>query len=88
MDIKKEFDELAEVLKQQRDEIELQIHLASMDAKDELQKADKKWGQFIDTLGVITDDTQETSDEIIRSTKVIGDELKDLYTRISESLNK
>lgn len=88
MDLNKEFDELSNAIKQQRDEIEVQIHLASMDAKDEWQKAEKNWGQFIDGLGVITDDTKEASAELIHTTKIIGDELKNTYTRISERLKK
>ena len=88
MDLKKDFDELSNVLKQQRDEIEVQIHLASMEAKDEWQKAEQNWDQFINKLGVITDDTKETSAELIQTTKIIGDELKNTYARISERLNK
>ena len=88
MDLKKEFNELTDTLKQQRDEIEVQIHLASMEAKDEWQKAEQNWDQFIDKLGVITDDTKETSAELIQTTKIIGDELKNTYARISERLNK
>ncbi len=88
MNIKKEFDELTEALKQQRDEIEVKIHLASMDAKDEWQKGEKKWGEFVDALGVITDDTKEASAELIHATKIIGDELKETYSRISERLSK
>ena len=88
MDIKKEIDVIADALKQQRDEIEVQIHLASMDAKEEWQKAEKKWDQFVDTLGVITDETKETSSEIIHTTKIIGDELKETYKRISDRLAK
>ncbi|MCK5190999.1 MAG: hypothetical protein KAI44_00165 [Methylococcales bacterium] len=88
MDIKKEIDVIADALKQQRDEIEVQIHLASMDAKEEWQKAEKKWDQFVDTLGVITDETKETSSEIIHAAKVIGDELKETYKRISDRLAK
>ncbi len=88
MDVKKEFHELTETLKQQRDEIEVRIHLASMEAKEEWQKAEKQWEQFIDTLGVITDDTKETGAELVHATKVIGDELKETYKRISERLAK
>lgn len=88
MTIKKEFDELTNALKQQRDEIEVQIHLASMDAKDEWKKTEKSWGQFIDALGVITDDTKETSAELIHTTKIIGDELQEAYKRISARLGK
>ena len=86
MDIKKEIDVIADALKKQRDEIEVQIHLASMDAKEEWHKAEKKWGQFVDTLGIITDETKETSSEIFQATKIIGDELKEAYKRISDRL--
>jgi len=88
MDLKKEFDELANTLKQQRGELEVQIHLASMEAKEEWQKAEKQWGKFVDTLGVITDETKETSSEVVHATKIIGDELKETYKRITERLGK
>jgi len=88
MDIKKEFDELTDTLKQQRDKIEVQIHLASMEAKDEWKEGEKQWGEFIDALGVITDDTKEASSDLIHATKIIGDELKETYKRISERLEK
>ncbi len=88
MNVKKEFDEITESLKQQRGEIQLQIHLASMEAKQEWKKAEKDWGKFVDSIGVISDETKETSTEIIHATKVIGDELKDAYGRISERLKQ
>ncbi|MCK5831912.1 MAG: hypothetical protein KAH20_16595 [Methylococcales bacterium] len=88
MGFKNEFDELSDALKQQRDEIQLQLHLASMDAKEEWEEAEKSWGGFIDSLGIITDETKETSDELIHATKVIGDELKETYKRITERLGK
>ncbi len=87
MNIKKEFDELTDALKQQRDEIEVQMHLASMEAKEEWEKGEEKWGEFVDALGVITDDTKETTAELIHATKIIGDELKETYKRISERLS-
>ncbi len=86
MDIKKEFDELTDALKQQRDEIEVQMHLASMEVKDEWKNGEQKWGEFLDALGVITDDTKEASADLIHATKVIGDELKETYKRISDRL--
>lgn len=88
MNLKKEFDELTDKLNQQRDEIQLQLHLASMEAKEEWQDAEKIWGKFVDSLDVISDDTKETSAELIQTTKVIGDELKEAYQRISERLGK
>jgi len=37
---------------------------------------------------VITDDTKEASSDLIHATKIIGDELKETYKRISERLEK
>jgi len=88
MNVKKEFDEITESLKQQRGEIQLQIHLASMEAKQEWKKTEKDWGNFVDSIGIITDETKEASAEIIHATKVIGDELKEAYTRISDRLKQ
>ncbi len=88
MNVKKEFDEITESLKQQRGDIQLQIHLANMEAKQEWKKVEKNWDKFVDSIGVITDETKETSTEIIHATKVIGDELKDAYGRISERLKQ
>jgi len=88
MNIKKEFDEITESLKQQRGEIQLQLHLASIEVKQEWKKAEKDWGKFVDSIGVITDETKETSAEIIHATKIIGDELKETYGRIAERLKQ
>lgn len=88
MDLQKEINELTEMLKQQRDEIGVQIHLAGMEAKDEWEKTEKNWGKFIDQFDIINDATKETTSELIHTTKVIGDELLDTYKRISNRLNK
>ena len=88
MNLKNELDELTDTLKQQRGEIQLQIHLASMDAKQEWQKAEKNWDKFVDGLGIVTDETKEASAELIHSTKIIGDELKEAYRRIAERLGE
>ena len=43
MDLKKEFSDLVETLKTERDEIQVKLHLASMDVKDEFDTLDEKW---------------------------------------------
>lgn len=88
MNIQKEFDELTDTLKQQRGEIQLQIHLASMDVKQEWKKAEKTWGKFVDDLDLILGDTKESGAELVQATKVIGEELKEAYHRISERLEE
>ena len=88
MDMKEEVNRLIEKLKMERDEINLKIHLASMDAKKEYEEAEKKWRQVKAKASEIADDAVETSDDFIVKTKIVGEELKETYNRISKRLSK
>ena len=88
MNLSKEFEELTETLKQQRGEIQVQIHLANMEAKQEWQKVEKQWDKFVDSLMEVSEENKEESAELIHATKVIADELKEAYQRISERLEE
>ncbi|MBU1565691.1 MAG: hypothetical protein KJ630_08685 [Proteobacteria bacterium] len=88
MDIKEEFNKLIEKLKMERDGVSLKMHLASMDAKKEYEEAEKKWAEVKAKAAEIADDAAETSEEFIIKAKVVGEELKGAYTRISKRLSK
>ncbi len=88
MDMKGEFNKLIEKLKSERDEVNLKIHLASMDAKKEYEEAEKKWVEVKAKASEIADDAVETSEEFIAKVKVVGEELKGTYKRISSRLSK
>jgi hypothetical protein len=84
--MKIEFDSLLEKLKSQRDEIMLKLHLASMEAKEEFEEADKHWDTLKNKAAEIADDSKETSEEYIAKAKIVGEELKEAYSRISKRL--
>ena len=86
MSIKIEFDSLLEKLKTERDAILLKLHLASMEAKEEIEEADKHWEDLKIKAAEIADDSKETSDEYIAKAKIIGEELVEAYNRISKRL--
>jgi phosphoribosylpyrophosphate synthetase len=88
MQIKEEFNKLIEKLKIERDEVNLKIHLASMDAKKEYEEAEKKWVEVKAKASLIADDAVETSEEVIAKVKIVGEELKGTYSRISSRLSK
>ena len=88
MEMKEEFNKLIEKLKMERDEVKLKIHLASMDAKKEFESAEKQWGQVKNKASEIADDAVETSEEFITKSKVVGEELKETYKRISKRLSE
>lgn len=87
MEIKNEFTKLVEKLKMERDEINLKIHLASMDAKKEFEEAEKKWAHVKAKAADIADGAVETSEEVIAKTKIVGEELKETYKRIFKRLS-
>lgn len=88
MGMREEFDKLVERLKTERDEINLKIHLASMDAREEFAEAEKKWGQMKIKAAEIADDAVETSEEYIVKAKIVGEELKETYHRIAKRLSE
>ena len=88
MAIKIEFDKLVTQLKPERDEIALKIHLASMDAKEDFESAEKIWDKFKVKVNELADESKETSEELITKAKIVGEELKETYNRINERISK
>ncbi len=88
MEIKEEFDKLVEKLKIERDTINLKVHLASMDAKEEFVEAEKKWDKVKEKASKIADGAVDTSEEYIAKAKIVGEELKETYKRLSKRLSE
>ncbi|TAN66124.1 MAG: hypothetical protein EPN17_14740 [Methylobacter sp.] len=86
MSIKDDFGNLLDKLQVERDEINLKLHLASMEAKQEFEEAEKEWGSLKIKAAEIADESVETSEEFIIKAKIIGEELKDTYYRIAKRL--
>jgi len=85
--MKQEFNQVLEKLSAQRDEVNLQLHLASMEAKEEFSQAEEKWKQVKQKASDIADDSVETTDEFISAAKVVGEELVDAYQRIAKRIS-
>jgi hypothetical protein len=88
MSLKNEFDSLLDNLGSVREELQLKLHLASMDAKDEFAEAEKQWQQVKSKAAEIADESVETSEDYIAKAKIVGDELKDAYQRIAKRLTE
>ena len=84
--MKKEFEDLLSTLNTQRDEIQLKLHLASMEVKQEFEGVENQWQQVKDKAADIADDSKEISEDVIATAKVVGEELQQAYQRISERL--
>lgn len=88
MAIKEEFNNLLDKLKAERDEIGLKLHLASMEAKEEFEAAEQQWALIKAKAADIADDSVETSEEFIAKAKVVGEELKETYQRVTKRLSE
>lgn len=88
MEMKREIHNLISRIRTERDELKLKLHLASMNAKEEFEEAEKKWKQLKEKAADISDDVAATSDELATNAKIIGEELKETYARIKKRLNK
>jgi hypothetical protein len=87
MELHEELARLSETLKQQRDEIRLQIHLATADLKDDWEESEREWGYFKDKLAEVIDESKETTTEFLEKTRIVGEELKLAYKNIQRRLS-
>lgn len=83
---KSTLDELISTLKQQRDEINLKIHLAGDEAKQE-------WKTLRDRLDKLTADYEpvkkaagESAGNVAASLKLVAEEIKEGFKRVKKSL--
>ncbi len=86
--MKQEFEDLLNKLSTERDEIKLQLHLASMEVKEEFSEVEKKWEQIKLKAEEIADESVETTDDFIAGAKVVGEELANAYHRIAKRIKE
>lgn len=83
-----DIDEIFEELKQKRDELRVQIHLASKEVKDEWEDLEEKMEDFSGKAKQFADDAElkKTGEGIGEALGQLGSELKHGYDRIRDAL--
>jgi len=83
-----DFDDMLEELKQKRDELRLQMHLASKEIKEEWEELEEKMEDFAGKAKKFSDDAKlkETGAGIGEALGTLGGELKHGYERIRDAL--
>lgn len=81
-----EIDELIESIKQIRDEVNLQMHLAKAELREEWDKTEEEYERIKSKASAIQNEVSETSRDVIVATKKLGDEVKNGYDRIRKQL--
>lgn len=78
--------ELIESLKQQRDELALQMHLGKAEAKDEWERVQEKLDKLSDEFEPIKDAVGESAEGLLTSLGLVADEIKESFHRIRKAL--
>jgi len=88
--LEEELDEKIEdridVLRTQRDELNVQMHLASMELRDEWDKLEHKWAHYSDRVRELNAALEPTMGDIHSSLAMLGDELSEGYKKIKNAL--
>jgi len=83
-----DFDELVQDLKQMRDELRVQIHLASKEAKEEWEELEEKMEDFSTKAKKFSKDAKlkETGEGLGEALGKVGHELKLGYGRLKKAM--
>ena len=80
------FEELLAKLRRQRDELRVQLHLASLETKEEWEVLEGKWAHLNSKLKQITDEVKHSGREVGHSLGQIGREIESGYQKIRKLL--
>lgn len=88
MDLFQELNKFAEGIEQLRDEVKIQLHLASLESKQEWEQAEKQREHFLARLDELAKETKSDAEELIGKAEMVGEELKSTYQRIKDKLSE
>lgn len=85
-DIKERIDEMIDDLKQERDELELKLKLAKLEANEEWIKLEAKIAKLEAKAKELGGVTAEASHDIGAAAKLLGEEIRDGLKKIAKHL--
>lgn len=87
MEDNNKLEALLETLKQQRDELQLQAHLARANARDDWELLEKRWQQLEHKLAAAGKEARDSSSEVGSAIKLLADEVAAAFKRINNKLH-
>ena len=79
---------LLEHLRRERDELNVQMHLARAEVRDEWHKLEPKWEHFEARAKEVAASAGEASKDVGSALGLLGEELQHGYARIRDALKK
>jgi len=84
---KSELDRVLQELQRQRDELNLKMHLAKAEAKDEWQELERKWQELKPKLDAAGGEAMKTGENVLAGLQLSLEEMRKGYERIKSRLN-
>jgi len=81
-----QIEELLESLKQQADEIRVQLHLAKAEVRDEWVDVEQKLDELKSKADEIRKEAGEASVDVLEAAKLVGEEVRHGFARIRKLL--
>ena len=85
-DAKEQITKAAELLKQQRDQLRVKLHLAKADAKEEWARLEKQWEEMRPKLDAAREEAGKTAESVGVALSLAMEELKKGYERLRKRL--
>ncbi|MCA9499885.1 MAG: hypothetical protein MRJ67_06280 [Nitrospirales bacterium] len=81
-----QLQKIADDLKRQRDELQVKLHLAKADARDEWAKLEAQWEEVKTKMEAVRKEASHTTDSVSTGLGLVLDELKKGYDSIRKTL--
>ena len=82
-DVKKRMSEMLNDLRQDRDELQVKLHLAKLDAGDEWEKLSAKMEKLESKIKELGGATAEASQDVGAASKLLAEEIRDGFKKIA-----
>jgi uncharacterized coiled-coil DUF342 family protein len=86
MSAKETIRKTMETLKEQRDELNVRVHLANMEVRDEWEELERKWEEFATKCHHLQQEVEPVVDNIQTAASLLGTELAAGYQKIKKAL--
>ena len=86
MDTLENLQKLCEDLKRQRDELQVRLHVAKAEARDEWARLEIRWEEAKTKMDIIRREANKTNETVSIGLSLVLNELKNGYARIRKSL--
>mgnify|MGYP003573723701 FL=1 len=84
--VNEKLHEIASELGQARDELRVEVKLASAEIRDEWEELEKQWERFSQQMKRAGHEAAESGEDVGAALSLLGDELKKSYQRIRKAM--